>query len=237
MSMKKNQIAITLGIMCCILTLGIMIQLNTIEDATSTVGQSRTDSNLKDEVLKWKEKHDRVYDELQEVEKQLEKERQVSISSDSSSVEKQEKLKELNAYLGLTDVVGEGVIITVKDNTSSILGTANDLVHDGDLRKIVNEIKNTNAEAISINGQRIVQNTAINCVGALVQVNNESIGSPFVIKAIGNKNTLYNNLLRPGSFLQQLAEAGIIVEVERSDEIVIEKYKGVLSDKYLEIMK
>jgi len=231
--MNKKQIAITLGIMCFVLTAGIMIQLNTMEEAVSTVGKSMIESNLKDEVLKWKEKHDIAYEQLQEVEKQLEKERQVSITNDSASVEKQEKLKELNAYLGLTDVVGEGIIITVQDNTSSILGTASDLVHDGDLRKIVNEIKNTNAEAISINGQRIVQNTTINCVGALVQVNNESIGSPFIIKVIGDKNTLYNNLLRPGSYLDELESAGLVVNVERSDEITIEKYKGVLTDKYL----
>ena len=235
--MKKKQIAITLGIMCFILTLSIMIQLNTIEDAVSTVGQSRTDSSLKDEVLRWKEKHDKAYEELQNVEKQLEKERKVSISNDETSVDKQEKLKELNAYLGLTDVVGEGIIITVQDNTSSILGSASDLVHDGDLRKIVAEIKNTNAEAISINGQRIVQSTTINCVGALIQVNNESIGSPFVIKVIGDKNTLYNNLLRPGSYLDELESAGLVVKVEKSDEVTIEKYKGVLTDKYLKSME
>lgn len=34
--MDKKQIAITLGIMCLILTFCIMIQLHTIEDATKT---------------------------------------------------------------------------------------------------------------------------------------------------------------------------------------------------------
>lgn len=235
--MKKKQIAITLGIMCFILTFGIMLQLNTIKEAVATVGQGVKENSLRDEVLKWKEKYDRIYDELQNSEKQLEKERQVSISNDSTSVEKQERLKELNTYLGLTDVVGEGVIITVQDNTSSILGTANDLVHDSDLRKLINEIKNTNAEAISINGQRIVSSTAINCVGSLIQVNNESIGSPFVIKVIGDKNTLHNNLLRPGSWLALLEDCGLIIDVEKSDEITIEKYKGVLTDKYIKSME
>lgn len=231
--MKKKQIAITLGIMCFILCFGIMLQINTIKEAITAVGQNMTDSNLKDEVLKWKERYDRTYASLQDQQKELEKERQVSLSSDETSVEKQKKLKELNAYLGLTDVVGEGVIITVQDNNSSIIGSAKDLVHDEDLRSIINEAKNTNAEAISVNGQRIVPSTAINCVGALVQVNNESVGSPFVIKVIGNKNTLCNNLLRAGSYLKQMEEDGVIVSVEKKDEITIEKYKGVLTDKYI----
>lgn len=232
--MNKKQVAITLGVMCFILSFGFMLQLNTIKEAVSTAGQSLKDNSLRDEVLKWKEDYDKTYNELQTQEKELEKERQTSISSDSTSVEKQERLKELNAYLGLTDVVGEGVIITVQDNTSSIFGTANDLVHDSDLRKLVNEIKNTNAEAISINGQRIVPTTAINCVGSLIQVNNESIGSPFIIKVIGNKNTLYNNLLRPGSWLDTLEDCGLIINMEKSDEVTIERYNGVLTDKYIE---
>ncbi len=231
--MQKSKVAISLGIMCFILVFGIVLQINTIKEAVSTVGQSGRENNLKDGVLEWKEKYDKTYESLQNAEKQLEDERKISISTDSSSVEKQEELKELNTYLGLTDVVGEGVIITVKDNTNSVLGTAADIVHDGDLRALVNEIKNHNAEAISINGQRIVQTTSITCAGALTQINNEPVGSPFIIKVIGDKNTLYNNLLRPGSYLNRLEEVGIYVDIERSDDITVEKYKGVLTDKYI----
>ncbi len=231
--MKKKQIAITLGFMCFILTFGIMLQLNTMNEATSTVGQNTRENGLRDQVLKWKEKYDKAYQDLQNVEKELEKERQVSVSNDSESEGKKEELKKLNAYLGLTEIVGEGVIITVQDNNSSLMGTANDLIHDWDLKKLVNEIKNTNAEAISINGQRIVPSTTINCVGALIQVNNEAVGSPFVIKVIGDKNTLNNNLLRPGSWLDELKKDGLGVKVEKSDEITVEKYKGVLTDKYI----
>ncbi len=231
--MNKKQIAITLGIMCVLLTTGIMIQLSTIEEANNTVGQSRNDNGLRDEVLKWKEKYDRTYEYLDNAEKELEKWRETSTGVDSTSKEKQERLKELNAYLGLSDVTGSGVIITVKDNTASKLVTNYDLVHDGDLRDIVNEIKNIGADAISINGQRIVQNTVINCAGAIVQINGESIGSPFVIKAVGSKDLFYN-LLRPGSYIKLMMDQGIGVEIEKSDNITIEKYNGVLTNKYIQ---
>lgn len=235
--MDKKQVAITLGIMCFILTFGIMLQLNTIKEAVSTVGQTGKENGLRDDVLKWKEKYDIAYDGLQKAERELEKERKLSTSTDESSLEKQKELKKLNTYLGLTDVKGEGVIITLQDNTSSILGTAEDLVHDEDLRLLINEIKNHNPEAISINGQRVVQTTAINCAGALTQINNEPVGSPFIIKVIGDQNTLYNNLLRPGSVLDYLKDAGLIVKIDKSDTVHIERYKGVLTDKYIENVK
>lgn len=64
------------------------------------------------------------------------------------------------------------------------------MVHDEDLRRIINEMKNSGAEAISINDQRIVATTAIVCSGAVATVNGVKLNSPFEIKAIGNKASL-----------------------------------------------
>lgn len=233
MKVKKEQVAITLGIMCFVLVFGIGIQLKTTKNLEQAVGSTYRENALRDEVLKWKEQYDHIYATLENAEKQLEKERKVSISSDDNSVEKQKELKELNMYLGLTEVEGEGITITLRDNTSSLISSANDLVHDGDLRAVVNELKNAGAEAISINGQRIVPSTSINCVGTVIQVNDEVVGSPFIIKAIGNKANLSGGVMRPGGFIEWLVSDGINVETKESDNIKINKYNGVLTDKYI----
>lgn len=230
--MNKKQVAITLGVMCFVLVFGIMIQLNTIEEATNTAGRGRKDNDLRDQILMWKERYDKTYAQLENAQKELELQRKNSTGLDEASIKKQKRLKELNTYLGLTDVTGSGVIITVHDNTSSKFVTSLDLVHDGDLRAIVNEIKNIGADAISINGQRIVQSTVISCAGAVVQINGQPVGAPFVIKAIGNDDLFYN-LVRPGSYINLMEEEGIIVNRVKSDNIQIEKYTGVLTDKYI----
>lgn len=231
--MKKKQISITIGIMCFLLTCGIVVQLNTTKIAEQTVGQSLKENELRDEVLKWKERYDKKYEQLEQAEDILEDERQKSISNDETSIEKQRQLETINTYLGLTDVEGEGIIITLKDNITSKFGTSEDIVHYSDLREIINELKNAGAEAISINEQRIVPTTVINCVGTVVQVNDEKVGVPFVIKAIGNQTALWGALTRPGGYLE-LLEDYVIVETKRSDNITIAKYDGVLTDKYLE---
>ena len=66
--MKKKQIAITLGIMCFILAIGIAVQIRTTGNNNSTVAQSLTDDSLRDEVLRWKERYDNAYAELTESE-------------------------------------------------------------------------------------------------------------------------------------------------------------------------
>ncbi len=232
--MNKKRIAITLGIMCIVLAYAISVQLNTITNAISSAGKTETENKLRDQVLRAKEEYDRKYAELETIEKQLEKIRTESTNNNEQSQKNQEELKKINTYLGLTDVVGEGIIITIKDNTEGSMITANnDIIHDADLRDIVNELKNSGAEAISINGQRIVQTSAITCVGSVIQINGEKVGSPFEIKAIGNQNVLLS-IDRPGSYLNYMEEYCMIPhEIKKSSEVEIPKYNGVLTTKFL----
>lgn len=238
--MNKKQIAITLGIMCLILTMTIVIQVRTTNNANQVVSQTFTSNDLRDQVLKWKEKYDSAYSELQTAEETLEKVRQIASENTDGSTEKEEELKKNNILLGLTDVSGEGVIVTIKDNpnvTAESISVFDDigkyLVHNGDLLGIVNELRNAGAEAISINDQRVVSTTSITCDGNVINVNGEKISSPFVIKAIGNSLYMYSALTRAGGTVENYNLSGIPTTVKTSDDITIKKYTGVLNSKYI----
>lgn len=169
--MERNKVAITLGIVCIILTIAICVQVNTIQSANTTVSQTFAEDNLRDEVLKWKEKYDDMAEELDKAEKNLTKIREASTQNDETSSEKEEQITLNNNLLGMTDLVGKGIEMTITDDpnaTKESLGAFENIiyhiVHDADLRAIVNELKNAGAEAISINGQRVVNTTAITCI-------------------------------------------------------------------------
>ena len=68
---NKVQIGIALGIMCVLLVSAIIVQLNTIEEATKIVGTSFAEQGLKEEVLRWKEIYERSYKDLENKEKEL----------------------------------------------------------------------------------------------------------------------------------------------------------------------
>ena len=110
------------------------------------------------------------------------------------------------------------------------------MVHDRDILKIVNELKNAGAEAISINDQRVILTTSIICGGNIISINGEKIGSPFEIKAIGLPETLAN-LSRPGGYLSSLEDRKLNVTLKKNNEITIPKYSGVLNFKYLSNVK
>ena len=112
------------------------------------------------------------------------------------------------------------------------------IVHDIDLMKIVNELKNAGAEAISINGQRIVTTSAIECDGNVIIVNGEKIAAPFEIKAIGLPEALMA-VCRFGGYVDYLEEERFLdVKVETStslkQKITIPKYTGVIKFEYAE---
>ncbi len=237
--MEKRQIAITLGVMCMLLTSGIIIQVNTTKKNTISSNVRISNSDLRDEVLEWKEKYERVYAEFQKSENQLEEIRQQVAKGNNTFTEEEQELKSINALLGLTDLTGEGIVVTVADNNNANIKDENlfeELVHNLDIIGIVNELKNSGAEAISINGQRVLSTTAIDCAGAVITVNGEKINSPFVISAIGNKDLL-NGITRPGSYIGFMEEGGVIVKIEKSDEVKIPKYNKVINAKHMTTKK
>ena len=173
--MNKKQIAITLGVMCFLLTIAICVQLRTMSSASSTVSQTLSDNGLRDEVLRMKEKYDNAYRELEDAQKELEKIRQEATQNDSTSEAKEQELRENNILLGNTDVKGDGVEVYLEDakNANSI-NPSYQIIHFGDIQDVVNELKNAGAEAIEINGQRLVNTSAITCEGSRIAISYKS---------------------------------------------------------------
>lgn len=227
---NKNKIALVLGIMCFALTAGICVQVKTVKNYSSKVSSNYEENNLRAEVLKYKEKYEELLDETEKVDEQLQKEIEKATENNSELEESKNEINEGNKIIGLTEVKGSGVVITVAD--SDIDTNTAVLVHDIDIMKIVNELKNAGAEAISINEQRVISTTSIICGGNIININGERIGSPFEIKAIGSPETLAN-LKRPGGYLSILEEKNIKVNLKKDDNITIPKYSGVLNFKYL----
>ena len=238
---KRVVAAITLGIVCFVLTIAIFVQIKTTNNSNSTVAQTMEENDLRDQVLRMKEKYDNIYAELQNATKKLEQVRENATKDDSEAKAKQEELRLNNMLLCQSDMTGEGVIITLEDgttNNSDVLSslTATDvIVHNSDLLQIVNDLKNAGAEAISINGERIVQTSSITCEGIIIKINNKKLGSPYVIKAIGSAATLETSLSIPGGYLDIMKNDGVIVDIKKSDGLTVEKYDGVITTKYLEI--
>ena len=148
-------------------------------------------------------------------------------------------LDEVSLFAGLTKVRGEGIIVIISDGERELLTNENPnnvLVHDLDISKIITDLRNAGAEAISINNQRIIFNKSlITCNGPTIKVNNTVFAQPFIIKAIGNRSYLESAINAPGRYGNVLKEWGLFVEVNTSISLVIPKYGELIYSNYIKI--
>ena len=228
--MKNGKIAILLGTMCFLLTLGIFIQVKTVSKSGIGAARTRSERELRDKVLEMKEKSEKQEKIAKSKEKELNSLIDSASVNDSASSELSEELNKVNSQIGLTSLQGEGIIIKITDGEESdILPTETTVVHDSDLKAIVNDLCIGGAEAISINGQRIVST----CIGNVIKINDEKVGSPFEIRAIGSKAELDGNVSMNGRTISLMKKAGISVKITRSDTVVIPKYDGIFTANYI----
>lgn len=236
---NKKVVSCVLGVMCFALTAGICIQVRTVKNSNTTISNNYEENNLRAEVLKYKERYENKYKELEKAETELEKERQNSTQNNSELQEKENQIQTGNKIVGLAEVKGPGIIITLKDSKRDINTALNPsalIVHDEDVLSVINELKNAGAEAISINGQRMVPTSGVICGGNIIEINREKVGAPFEIQAIGLPEQLAA-LERPGGYIQRLKDDSIEVEVKRSNNITIPKYTGTLTYNYASTVK
>ena len=232
---NKKATSIVLGLMCMALTIGICIQIRTVNSYSTKIGQNYDQNNLRAEVLKYKERYENKIEEIEELDEQLEKKIEQATNNNANLEDAQNQIKEGNKLIGLTEVTGPGVIITLSDSkldASTALDPSLLVVHDLDVYYVINELKNAGAEAISVNGQRVVPTSAIECGGNIITINGEKIGSPFEIKAIGLPENLAN-LDRTGGYLAKMRSDGVGAELKKSNNITIPKYSGIINYKYV----
>ena len=124
----------------------------------------------------------------------------------SAAQEVKGKLDEQRTTAGLTALHGPGLTVLLHDGADP--NDPNDrslgwMVHYQDLQDIVNLLWASGAEAIAVNGQRIVPTTAFKYAGVNILLNNANrLTGPYTVAALGDPSALRNGIGDP----DQLAE-------------------------------
>lgn len=145
------------------------------------------------------------------------------------------ELSYLKDVTGESKVIGDGIIITIKDSENDLKENQNPnelIVHDIDILRIVNDLKKLELQQYPINGERLLTLSKIKCSGSTIKVNDTTYGQPFIIKAIGDLNTLKASVISPQSYTNILQEVyGIYIKVEEWKDIIINSFKN-MNKKY-----
>lgn len=227
--MKKGKITITItiGLMCLILSTVIFVQFKTINQTDITSLENMREDELRTEISNFKQKAIETQEQLKETNLKI-KEYEETINTDKQASQLLTKeLEQQNNILGKNNVAGSGIVITLTDTRAQ-------KITPEDLRELLNQLKTAGAEAISINGQRIVYDSyVVDLGGTFISVNGERQVSPYIVKAIGNPTYLESGLSKKQyGYIDTKLEEGKDVILERQDNITINKYTGNLNMEY-----
>jgi uncharacterized protein YlxW (UPF0749 family) len=127
-------------------------------------------------------------DRIAALQKDVDTEQQQFLTTSSTGRALQSRLGKLGALTGAEAVTGPGVRVVVNDAPNP--ASNKQQVLDEDLQKLVNGLWQVGAEAISINGQRLTNLSAIRHAGDAITVDYRSLTRPYTVSAIGNPNQL-----------------------------------------------
>jgi len=123
-----------------------------------------------------------------------------------------DEVNHLRIANGFVEVSGPGVELEIRGLVSVL-----------DLHDLINELRNAGAEALALNGHRIVASSAISTDGENVTVDGLPVSAPYRLEAIGDVHTLEVALTRPGGLVDLLHQAprGIMIAVSQREKVTM----------------
>lgn len=232
MKIRKIHVYLTLVLMC----LGFMVSYSVqFTKSISTSSNEYTDSQwekkqtLQEKILEEQVQVQKLEEQLQNIKHKVSEFEEKMGAREYEAKQILNELEQVRMWVGLVPVSGKGIVVTLNDS-KSLPDTANVndyIVHEENIRQVVNELFSAGAEAISINGQRLTTNSAIRCVGPTVLVNEVKTVPPFEISAIGEPETLITSLEMPGGVLQTIKEwTNIEVKLQAMELMELPAYTG-----------
>jgi len=171
-------------------------------------------SEIIDELLVEKKNNENLKERLQELQREVDafKDGETSIRDRVDALEKEILIARIKA--GLETVKGPGLIITIEPGPMKN-------VEDRHIEEILNELKASDVQAISVNDERIVAMSEIRNASDYIMINGNQLVPPYTIKAIGQADNMERSLKLLGGVLEKFELFGFKVNIKKEDVIVI----------------
>ncbi|CCK31588.1 hypothetical protein BN159_7209 [Streptomyces davaonensis JCM 4913] len=166
----------------------------------------------------------RLEDEKQGLEKQRDELENSSNQAEEARRQTVEKERQLGILAGTVAAQGPGITVTIGDTKGTVEA---DMLLDA-----IQELRAAGAEAIQVNGVRVVAGTYLTDSEGSVSVDGNKINAPYRFKVIGKPQDLEPALNIPGGVVQTLEKEQATVTVERSDKIVVDALRAAERPDY-----
>ena len=203
--------------------------------AVSTARASkRVEAPRKTQLIKLIENRRSSVDDLDQAVKQLQK--QVAAAQtranrrSRSEATAAAKLAQLSLAAGTTAVEGRGLVVRLADSDRQPPNNGADdgayRIHDSDVQLVINALFAAGAEAVSVNGSRIVATTPIRSAGDTIVVNFRPVTPPYSVVAIGANAEQFGASEIAGRFHRWVSLFGLGFSVHQEGKVSVPAFSG-----------
>ncbi|MGI6122761.1 MAG: DUF881 domain-containing protein [Acetivibrionales bacterium] len=188
--------------------------------------EKKSVNEIIDELLIEKNNNENLKQRLQELQKEVDtlKAGETGVKENVEALEQSVLIARMKA--GLETVKGSGLIITIE---ASGLKS----VEDRHIEELINELKASDVQAISVNDERVVAMSEIRKAGNYIMVNGNQLVPPYTIKAIGNADNMERSLKLLGGVLEKYQYYEFKTSLKKEENIVI----PAVREEYIKIDK
>jgi uncharacterized protein YlxW (UPF0749 family) len=221
------------------LTLGLLLSVSWQRQATtSSLASGQDESRIWLSIERLEAEQQELKTTLADLRRQVaERQQEAAAPTDRLQALKGE-LDRQQLLAGLVPLQGPGVMVTLDDSAVEVPVGADPnayIIHEYDLRDIVNLLWIAGSEAVAINDERLVSSSSVYCVGSTVMVNNTRLSPPYLIRAIGNPRVQQEYMRNP-SYLKNLKEKEQLYrlrfEVKAMANLTLPAYSGGFLIRY-----
>ncbi len=169
---------------------------------------------------------------------ELDQKRAAVSNQQAGLVDQNKVLKQAAITAGTVPVQGTGFTVTLDDSSldSSPTGNVNDLViHSQDVQAVVNAMWSAGAEAVAINGQRVISTSAILCVGNTLLLNGTVHAPPYEISGIGANRATFQDDVLVKRLRQDADRFSLRFSVSRESAMTLPGYTGPTKPLYAQV--
>ena len=167
---------------------------------------------------------DRLADEIRGLESSLDLLKSQSTNEAEAQRAAQQRLDALGILAGTAPASGPGIVLTIGDPELKVSGTA--------ILDVIQELRDAGAEAIQVGDARVVANTWFTQTGTGISVSGTEVRPPYVIKAIGDANTLAGALEIPGGVSATMRSLGGSTDTQIEDEVDVDALLTLAPPQY-----
>ena len=185
------------------------------------------EDSYREELITQQERNKVLAEEANSLQEKIRKYEKSFVADEKANKKLVEEAEDLRLLLGDLPAEGKGIRITLQDGDyDPKSANPNDyIVHESHVFKLLNELKISGAQAIAINGQRVLANSYIRCNGPVITIDGKQHPAPFIIEAVGDSQTLVSSLNLNGGVVDQLLNDNIVVSLEENQKLSMTKVK------------